>query len=80
MNVIKREKALQEFSLIDTDYYEKADKEFYLFRKEMPALTDYAKKVIVKYNNDRYICKPRVIRYLRHSKEYQIVLSVLYII
>ena len=80
MSIIEREKALQEFSLIDTDYYEKADKEFYLFRKEMPKITDYAKKVIVKYNNDRYICKPRVIRYLHHSKEYQIVLSVLGII
>ena len=80
MNIIEREKALQEFAAIDTDYYEKADKEFYLFRKGMPDLTDYAKKVIVKYNNDRYICKPRVIRYLHHSKEYQIVLSVVGII
>ena len=80
MSIIEREKALQEFSIIDTDYYEKADKEFYLFRKEMPKITDYAKKVIVKFNGANYICKPRVIRYLHHSKEYQIVLSVLGII
>lgn len=80
MSIIDSEKALQEFSLIDTDYYEKADKEFYIFRKYIPDLTDYAKKVIVKFNGANYICKPRVIRYLRHSQEYQIVLSVLGII
>lgn len=80
MSIIDSEKALQEFSLIYTDYYEKADKEFYLFRKEMSNITDYAKKVIVKFNGANYICNPRVIRYLRHSKEYQIVLSVLGII
>ena len=78
MNVIERK--IQEFSLIDTDYYEKADKEFYLFRKDIPDLTDYAKKVIVKFNGANYICKLRVIRYLHHSKEYQIVLSVVGII